>query len=77
MFKTFFRSFTGELLGGIITLLLRNGEFEKAEEAMEVLDKNQDKIVGVPKLEALSLYVDECIKQKLPSRAIVSFKENF
>lgn len=64
--------FTGELLGGIITLLLRNNEFDKADEAMEILNQNQDKIVGVPKLEALSLYVDECIKQKLPSKAIVS-----
>lgn len=60
------------MLGGIITLLLRNKEFDKADEAMEVLDKNQDKIVGVPKLDALSLYVDECINQKLPSKAIVS-----
>lgn len=64
-------SFTGEMLGGIITLLLRNDEFEKANEAMETLDKNQDKIIGVPKIEALSLYVDECIKQKSPTRAIV------
>lgn len=60
------------MLGGIITLLLRNNEFEKADNAMSILDKNQDKIVGVPKLDALSLYVDECIKQKLPTRAIVS-----
>lgn len=60
------------MLGGIITVLLRNREFVKADEAMEVLDKNQDKIIGVPKLEAFSLYVDECIQQKLPSRAIVS-----
>lgn len=60
------------MLGGIITLLLRNKEFEKADEAMQILDKNQDRIVGVPRLEALSLYVDECIKQKFPSRAIVS-----
>lgn len=60
------------MLGGIITLLLRNGEFEKASEAMETLDKNQGKIMGVPKLEALSLFVDECIKHKMPSRAIVS-----
>lgn len=66
-------SFTGEMLGNILTLLLRNNEFGKADEAMKVLDKNQDKIVGVPKLEALLLYVDESIKQKLPSKAIVSY----
>lgn len=53
-------------------LLLRNKEFEKASVIMEKLDKDHQSIVGVPKLEALSLFVDECINQKLPSTAIVS-----
>lgn len=66
-------SFTGEMLGNILTLLLWNSEFNKACDIMQLLDKEQHTILGVPKFEALSLFVDHCIQQKIPSRAIVSF----
>lgn len=55
-----------------MTLHLRNGDFEKASIIMEKLDKSHNVVVGVPKIEALSLFVDECINKKLPSQAIVS-----
>lgn len=67
-----FCSFTGDMLGDIMILVLRNNDFEKASVIMEKLDKNHNVVVGVPKIEALSLYVDECINKKLPSQAIVS-----
>jgi hypothetical protein len=51
-------------------LLLKNKEFEKACTVMEKLDKNQQNIAGVPKIEALSLFVDQCIEEKAPSKAI-------
>ncbi|RZC40303.1 PTCD3 -like protein, mitochondrial, partial [Asbolus verrucosus] len=63
-------NFTGDLLGKIMTLLLRNNEFDKAWTVMEKLDKDQQKIAGVPKLEALARFVDQCIEQKAPSKAI-------
>ncbi|KAG5898592.1 hypothetical protein JTB14_016603 [Gonioctena quinquepunctata] len=62
--------FTGELLGKIMTLVLKNKEFEKACILMEKLDKGHHTIVGVPKYESLSLFVDHCIENKAPSRAI-------
>lgn len=65
-------SFTGDLLGNIMIVLLRAKEFEKASELMEKLDKNHTSIVGVPRLEALSMFVDACIENKAPSAAIVS-----
>lgn len=65
-------SLTGDQLGKILMLLLKNKEFEKACTVMEKLDKNQQNIAGVPKIEALSLFVDQCIEEKAPSKAIVS-----
>lgn len=53
-------------------LLLRNKDFEKATVIMDKLDKGHNVVVGVPKIEALSLFVDECINKRLPSQAIVS-----
>lgn len=66
-------SFTGEMLGKIMILLLKNEEFEKASGIMEKLNKKQHEILGVPSLQALNLFVEHCIKHKLPSPAIVSF----
>ncbi|KAJ8926147.1 hypothetical protein NQ314_021515 [Rhamnusium bicolor] len=37
---------------------------------MDKLDKGHHSIVGVPKLEVLSLFLDQCIEEKSPSRAI-------
>lgn len=64
-------SLTGELLGKIMFLLLQDNDFGKASEIMEKLDKGHGTIVGVPKFETLSLFVDKCIEEKTPSRAIV------
>lgn len=66
-----FCSFTGEMLGQIMIALLRYNDFEKASIVMTKLDKDHHKIVGVPKIEALSMYIDHCIKEKSPSGAIV------
>ncbi|CAG9769345.1 unnamed protein product [Ceutorhynchus assimilis] len=62
--------FTGDLLGKIMIVLLRNDNFEKACTVMNKLDHQHQSIVGVPCFEALSLFVDHCIKNKAPSRAI-------
>lgn len=53
-------------------LVLKNDDFEKAFQVMQKLDKQHQTILGVPKIPALVLYVDHCIKAKMPSRAIVS-----
>ncbi|CAH0552989.1 unnamed protein product [Brassicogethes aeneus] len=62
--------FTGDLLGKILTLVTRNKDFIKSCTVMDKLDKGHSTIVGVPKIEALSLFVDQCIEEKQPSRAI-------
>ncbi|KAJ8922045.1 hypothetical protein NQ315_008686 [Exocentrus adspersus] len=61
---------TGEMLGKIMTLLLKNDDFSKACAVMEKLDKGHSSIVGIPKFETLSLFVDKCIENKAPSQAI-------
>ncbi|KAL1491584.1 hypothetical protein ABEB36_012159 [Hypothenemus hampei] len=62
--------FTGEILGKILTLVLRNGDFTKACDVFEKLDDKHNIIVGVPSFDSLSLFVDHCIANKSPSRAI-------
>ncbi|XP_076260003.1 small ribosomal subunit protein mS39 [Rhynchophorus ferrugineus] len=64
-------SFTGDMLGSIMTVILRYGDFEKACTIMNDLSKSHTTILGVPKFDALSLFVDHCIKNKSPTRAIV------
>lgn len=53
-------------------LLLRNDEYDKAIQIMEMLEKEQQSILGVPRIEALALFVDKSIELKMPSRGIVS-----
>lgn len=54
-----------------MTLVLQNNDFDKACEVMEKLDKEHGSIVGVPEFQTLSLFVDKCIEEKTPSRAVV------
>ncbi|KAI4458769.1 pentatricopeptide repeat domain-containing protein 3 [Holotrichia oblita] len=63
--------FTGVMLGNILTLLLRNQDFEKATEIVEKLDADHQKVVGVPGIEPLKMYLDYCIRENAPSKAIV------
>ncbi|XP_028132318.2 protein PTCD3 homolog, mitochondrial [Diabrotica virgifera virgifera] len=63
-------SLTGNLLGRILLLILRNDDFEKACIIMDKLDKDHQTIAGVPDIEALECFVDSCIERKAPSRAI-------
>lgn len=60
------------MLGNILLLVSKAKEFEKACVILERLDKNQNSIVGVPKVEALIYFVEQCIEEKAPTKAIVS-----
>ncbi|KAK9685760.1 hypothetical protein QE152_g37695 [Popillia japonica] len=66
--------FTAAILGNILTLLLRNKDFEKATEIMEKLDLDHQKIVGVTRIEPLEMYLDYCIQEKAPSKAITCIR---
>lgn len=73
MIDKFFRfRIGGDHLGKIMTLVLNNNEFDKACSIMDMLDKGQHSILGVPKFETLSQFVDQCIERRTPMRAIVS-----
>lgn len=60
-----------------MTLVLQNRDFAKSYIIMQKLEKEQQNILGVPKLEALSFFVDHCIEQKFPSKAIVRYNALF
>ncbi|XP_060532689.1 small ribosomal subunit protein mS39 [Cylas formicarius] len=61
---------TGEMLGNIMVLVLANNDFTIAQHIMNKLIKDHTKVVGVPKFEALSLFVDHCMAHSAPSSAI-------
>ncbi|XP_044748174.1 protein PTCD3 homolog, mitochondrial [Coccinella septempunctata] len=62
---------TGEMIGSMILLFLRNNSFNKAWDLFVDLDKNHQKAVGTPRSEAIFALVDACIAEKLPSKALL------
>lgn len=61
---------TGRLLGDITTLLCRVDEVEKANEVFNKLSTEQQKILGEPDVTALQDFIQLCIRNKKPSRAV-------
>lgn len=61
---------TAKLLGDIIVLLCRVGEFERATTVYDKLSTEQHKILGEPEFHALWDFVELCIVRKQPSKAI-------
>lgn len=60
------------MLGDIMTLNLINKDFGKASLVMNKLDKEPHSILGIPRITALKMFVETCIEEKAPSKAIVS-----
>ncbi|SPP73893.1 protein PTCD3 homolog, mitochondrial [Drosophila guanche] len=67
-------SFTGQMLGDILTLLVRGDNYEKANEVFSHIDKNQHRIPGTPAESALQEYVEASIKEKSPSQALAALQ---
>lgn len=64
-------SFTGQMIGDILTLLLRGGNWEKAVEVFNNIDKNQHRIPGTPSDDCLMEFVEAAIVNKSPSQALL------
>ncbi|EDW32494.1 GL10414 [Drosophila persimilis] len=67
-------SFTGQMLGDILTLLVRGDNYEKASEVFSHIDKNQHRIPGTPAESALQEYVEASVKEKAPSQALAALQ---
>ncbi|XP_030371192.1 protein PTCD3 homolog, mitochondrial [Scaptodrosophila lebanonensis] len=67
-------SFTGQMLGDILTLLVRGDNFEKASEVFTYIDKNQHRIPGTPAETALQEFVDACVLNKSPSQSLIALQ---
>lgn len=63
-------NWTGSMLGDILNLCCRHENYTRAVEVFTKLDKDQHSIAGTPQPAALDLFVQLCIEQKQPSRAI-------
>ncbi|XP_067630375.1 small ribosomal subunit protein mS39 [Eurosta solidaginis] len=65
-----FVQFTGKIIGDILVLLVRAGNFSKANEVFSYIDKNQHRIPGTPSEKSLLEYIDACVENKAPSQAL-------
>ncbi|CAD7077516.1 unnamed protein product [Hermetia illucens] len=63
-------SFTGQMLGNILSVLSRGKEFEKAKTVFKKLDKSQHQIAGTPSYTSMVEYVDLCVAEKSPTEAL-------
>lgn len=61
---------TGQMLGDILSLCTRNGDAEKAAIVFRKLDKDQDKVSGMPSPAALESYLRLCVDGRQPSQAV-------
>lgn len=61
---------SGKLLGDILILLCRVGDFEKADVVFQKLDKDQHKVLGEPTVESVKSFVQLCVENKQPSKAV-------
>uniref|UniRef100_A0A336MAF5 Small ribosomal subunit protein mS39 n=1 Tax=Culicoides sonorensis TaxID=179676 RepID=A0A336MAF5_CULSO len=60
----------GGLLGDLLLLFCRGGEFEKATLIFQKLNKSENEMIGEPSPASLEAYAKFCIEQKQPSLAI-------
>ncbi|XP_034104058.1 protein PTCD3 homolog, mitochondrial [Drosophila albomicans] len=69
-------SFTGHMLGDILTLIVRgdSSSFDKASEVFSYIDKQQHRIPGTPAESALLEYVEATVKNKAPSQALATLQ---
>jgi pentatricopeptide repeat domain-containing protein 3 len=61
---------SGKLLGDILILLCRVGDFEKADIVFQKLDKDQHKVLGEPSIDSVKAFVELCALNKTPSKAV-------
>lgn len=62
--------FTGQMIGDILVLLVRGGDFETALKVFEIIDKDQHKIPGTPSEQCILEFTEACIQNKSPSLAM-------
>lgn len=68
-------SFTGQMLGDILTLLVRdNSSFDQAVEVFNYIDKQQHRIPGTPADSALFEYIEATVLNKSPSQALLALQ---
>uniref|UniRef100_A0A182NBT0 Small ribosomal subunit protein mS39 n=1 Tax=Anopheles dirus TaxID=7168 RepID=A0A182NBT0_9DIPT len=60
----------GPLLGDVLLLCARAGDYEKASAVFTKLSKDQNSIVGDPRVDGLREFVNLCIANRMPSVAI-------
>ena len=71
MIISFFPRWTGEMLGDIMFLCLRAGEFERAKEVFKKIIQGRGRIVGTPSAESMEMMIDACVQNKETKLAMV------
>lgn len=60
------------MFGDIMEVVLRGDKFDIACQILNILDTKQNQILGAPRIESLSAFLDACISNNDVTNAIVS-----
>ncbi|XP_054258969.1 protein PTCD3 homolog, mitochondrial [Macrosteles quadrilineatus] len=63
-------SWTGQMLGDILEVLLRADRYEEAVQILNCLEKRQNQVLGVPSIRSLSAFLDKSIEKKQVKNAL-------
>ena len=65
-------TWTGQMLGDLITIQIKSGNFTNAGEVMKKLVGSPTDILGIPTLDSLKLFLNAAIEQNSGSMCLVS-----
>lgn len=67
-------TWTAPMISNVLTLICRSEDYVKALQIFDKINQNQDEIPGVADPSALELFIQLCISNKLPSKAIAALQ---
>lgn len=65
-------SWTGQMLGDVLTLSARMDEWERAVAVFEKLDKEAHRVAGNPTSKAVEEFVQLCVAHRQPSKGVAA-----
>lgn len=66
-------NWSGQMLGDLITVLIKSGKYARACEIMKKLVQGPEDVIGVPSLDSLRLFLDAAIEEDSGSMSLVSW----
>lgn len=67
-------TWTGQMLGDVLQLCCRQGEWSRAADVFAKLDREAHRVAGTPAADAVETFVRGSVEQRQPSRAIAGLQ---